>query len=100
MVSELIGMTDISAERSLRASDGAIFRELDGEAVILNLDSATYFGLDRIGTRVWQLIEQHGRIDRVIDALAAEYDASVDTLRADVLQLTSTLVEKGLLIVE
>jgi hypothetical protein len=81
-----------------RISEGVVFRELEGEAVLLNLDSGMYFGLDRIGTRIWQLVEQHGRIDRIIAALVDDYDVDARVLREDVARLLGVLVEKGLVI--
>lgn len=82
----------------LRVSDDVVFRELDGEAVILNLDSGTYFGLDEVGTRFWQLIEKDGRIDLALATLETEYEVAADVLRADVDRLVSMLVEKGLMV--
>jgi hypothetical protein len=87
-----------STDRTLQVSDDVVFRELDGEAVILNLSSGTYFGLDRIGTRAWRLIEAHGSLDRVVQQLVEEYDVSADTLRADLSALFDALVAKGLLV--
>src|SRR5471030_1114420 len=83
---------------AFRISDGVVFRELDGEAVILNLDSGVYFGLDRVGTRVWQLLEQHGRVEEVVDHLLEQYEVEPDRLRTEVAQLVATLVEKGLIV--
>jgi len=90
-------MTDTPAG-SYRVSDGVVFRELDGEAVLLNLDSGMYFGLDRVGTRAWQLLEQHGRIEDVIDRLREQYDVAPDILRPDVARLLASLLEKGLIV--
>ena len=82
----------------LRVSDDVVFRELDGESVLLNLDSGTYFGLDEVGTRFWQLIERDERVDVALATLEQEYDVPVDVLRADVERLVSALVEKGLMV--
>ncbi len=84
----------------LRVSDDVVFRELDGEAVILNLDSGIYFGLDDVGTRFWQLIEQDGRVALALEALESEYDVETEVLRADVDRLVAALVEKGLMVRE
>ena len=92
-------MNSDRADRStLAISEGVAFRELDGEAVILSLDSGTYFGLDRLGTRIWRLIEEHGCLSEVSRSLLDEYDVSPSILEADVSRLVSTLVEKGLLV--
>ena len=40
----------------LRGPNDVIYRDLDGGAVILNLKTGTYFGLDTVGTRMWALI--------------------------------------------
>jgi hypothetical protein len=91
-------MAAISLESSLRVGGDVVFRELDGEAVILNLTSGIYFGLDETGTRMWQLIDRHGRLDAVLAALCDEFDAPRDTLERDLVQLAGELSDKGLLV--
>jgi len=49
-----------SLDRSVCVGKDVVFRELDGEAVILNLETGTYFGLDTVGTRIWQFCQDHG----------------------------------------
>jgi hypothetical protein len=88
-------MTD-SLDRSVRIPDDVVFRELAGEAVILNLDSSTYFGLDPTGTRIWQLCEIHGSLRGVWEAMQEEFDASSDVLRSDLLAFIDELSAKGL----
>jgi len=83
---------------SLKVSDDVVFRELDGEGVILNLASGIYFGLDQTGTRMWRLIEQHGRLTAVMAALSDEYEATSETLERDLISLVAELTEKGLLV--
>lgn len=87
----------LSAPRRLRISDSAVVRDLDGESVILNIQSGIYFGLDRIGTRVWQLIDELGDLDSIVRVMADEYDAERDVLRADVESLVAALLEKQLI---
>jgi hypothetical protein len=82
---------------SLRVSDDVVFRELDGEAVILNLESGIYFGLDKVGTRIWQLVEEHRDLRTVLGALEQEYDAPAERLEQDLIGLVSSFLEKGLM---
>ena len=72
-----------------------IFRALGPESVILNLDSGVYFGLDEIGTRIWQLLEQQD-VRGVCDALRADYDVTPERVEADVMALIDRLAAKGL----
>jgi len=88
----------VTLASSLRVGEDVVFRELDGEAVILNLASGVYFGLDPVGTRVWQLIEQHGGLSEVLARLREEYDAAPDVLERDLVDLASQLAAKGLVV--
>lgn len=72
------------------------FRELDGEIVILNLETGIYFGLDAVGARTWKLIEDHGSLGVVFEALRSEYDAVPSLLERDLLELVHQLCAKGL----
>ena len=90
----------ISLDSRVAIHEDAVFRELDGEAVILQLDAGMYFGLDPVGTRLWQLIETHGALRPVLDAALSEFDVAPDVLEQDLLDLVSTLVEKRLVVVQ
>jgi hypothetical protein len=83
-------------ETAFTVPDDVVFRELSGESVLLNLESGIYFGLDAVGTRAWQLMVEHGRLDRVLEELLAEYDVPADTLRHDLIDLFVQLTHHGL----
>jgi hypothetical protein len=89
-------MGSVSLENTFTLGKDTVFRDLDGEAVILHLGSGTYFGLNTVGTRIWQLIERHGRIEAVLDELCQEYDACRDELQRDLLELVARLAEARL----
>jgi hypothetical protein len=91
-------VADISLDSSLKVSSDVVFRELDGEGVILNLASGIYFGLDETGMRMWQLIDEHGRLDAVLARLCDEYDATPEIIERDLLRLASELSDNGLLV--
>lgn len=84
----------------LAINPSVIYRELAGEVVLLNLQSGVYYGLDEVGSRVWQLLTQSRGVDDVCATLLDEYDVSAEALRADVERLVGELSEKGLVIVE
>ena len=93
-------MSEVSLDSQVTIHPDAVFRELDGEAVILQLEAGMYFGLDPVGTRLWQLIEEHGRLGPVLDAALGEFDVTADVLERDLVELVSGLVEKQLVIVQ
>ena len=52
---------------------------LAGEVVILSIDKGTYYGLNEVGARVWDLIQEPRTITQLRDILVSEYE--VDTTR-------------------
>ena len=87
----------IALESHVRIPESVLFQELAGEAVLLNLETGTYFGLDLVGTRIWQLLQQNGRLQHILSCLLNEFDTDRRRLRADLLQLVSALSAQGLL---
>ena len=74
-----------------------VFRELDGEAVLLHLGTAIYFGLNAVGTRIWLLLQEDSSLQRAYDRLLADYDVPPEKLEQDLLALVGQLCGKGLL---
>ena len=72
-------------------------RELDGESILLNLDSGVYYGLDEVGTRMWTVLTESESIGVAYETLLAEYAVEPDELRADLTRLVGELLEQGLL---
>src|SRR5262245_45288347 len=72
------------------------FRAVDGEMVLLDLETGTYFGLDQVGARVWTLLADGGRLGDVLSALHAEYEVDAATLERDLLALVGELCARGL----
>lgn len=90
-------MSEVSIHDTIMIGKDVVFRELGGEAVILNLETGIYFGLNEVGTRVWQLAGEDGSLAKICSILADEYDVAAPVLERDVLQLVGELCAKGLM---
>jgi len=77
-------------------SDEVLTQEVNGETVLLDLDGESYFGLNEVGTRIWQLITSKLTVAEVLSTLSDEYDASHEQLDTDVSELLSKLTDVGL----
>ena len=73
-----------------------LFRELDGESVLLNLDTESYLGLNEVGTRMWSVLTTCPTIQAAYDELQTEYDVAPDVLRQDLENLLDQMLEHGL----
>ena len=80
----------------VRATPDTLVQAVEGESVLLNLASERYFGLDEVGTRMWQALTTADSVEAAHAALLAEYDVDADVLRNDLLQLIQQLVDHGL----
>ena len=83
----------------VRVNDDVLFQELQGEAVVLNLKSGVYFGLDPVGTRIWQLFAGHELLSEIAQTIVAEYEVTEDRSTADLLALVADLERNGLVTV-
>ena len=77
--------------------DEVLHQQLDAETVLLHLDTETYYGLDEVGSRVWQLLQEHGSTEPVVAALVQEYDVDEATVRRDIDRLLGELADAGLI---
>ena len=91
-------MTTLQSKISV--SEEVMFRELSGEAVLLDQESGKYYGLDEVGTRMWSLLAEHGQVDPAYRVLLDEYDVTGEQLREDLLNLVDELASYGLLTVD
>lgn len=80
----------------VKIPNNVLIRELDGESVLLNLDSETYFGLDDVGTRMILCLSDATSIQAAYDQLLEEYDVDPQTLHDDLQTLIEELQAHGL----
>ena len=87
----------LTLESEVAISNDVVSRDLEGEAIILNLASGTYFGLDPVGSRIWSLVQDNGSLRRIFEVLQQEYDVTPGRLEIDILRLVEVLCANGLL---
>jgi hypothetical protein len=80
--------------------DSVLVRELSGEAVLLDLKSEMYFGLDEIGYRMWTLLTTSDSIGSAFEQLLSEYAVEPDELQEGLDALIGQCTEHGLLQLE
>ena len=90
----------ITLSQRASPSDDVLFQEVGGEAVLLSLASESYFGLDPVGTRIWQLLGEDASLQRVHERLLDEYEVEPSHLQSDLLVLVEQLADAGLVRVE
>ena len=75
-------------------------QEVDGEMVLLDMESENYFGLDEVGTAIWHAIQEYDNLQEVLSALLEQYDVEAEVLEKDLSDFVENLQKSGLVEVE
>ena len=90
----------MSRPTKVRAHPDVVFQKLGDEAVLLNLRTGVYWGLDRSGAAVWDQIVARGELAEIVTALQHEFANSEAEIRSMVRNLLADLTREGLVLVE
>lgn len=82
---------------NIKCSADVLFRMIGDEAVLLNLKTELYLGLDPVGSRMWQLLTTSPSLQAAYDALLQEYEVLPDRLRQDLDRFVGDLLEQSLI---
>ncbi|MEM1254757.1 MAG: PqqD family peptide modification chaperone [Cyanobacteria bacterium P01_H01_bin.21] len=88
---------EISPQAIISPMPEQISSELNSEAVILNLSSGVYYGLNEVGARIWQIIQEPCSLEKIQSALIEEYDVPPDVCKQEVLKLLLELKNANLI---
>ncbi len=96
---ELVTM-ELTESSTVKAVDHQTSAEVDGENVILDLEDGVYYGLNAVGTQVWNRIQDPTAVGKIVSDLAAEYDVDYERCFDDIVSLLEDLAENGLIVIE
>lgn len=77
-------------------ADTVFAQEVDGEMVLLDMNSENYFGLDEVGTDIWKAIEEKRVLKEVLERLMEQYDVDEEVLKKDLIAFVEKLQDSGL----
>jgi hypothetical protein len=87
----------LSGQSRVVVSQDQVSCDLSVEAVLLNLKSGVYFGLNTVGASIWKLIQEPRTIKEIREALVEEYDVEPKRCEKDILELLQELSTHGLI---
>ncbi|MDB5712183.1 MAG: PqqD family protein [Sphingomonas bacterium] len=86
----------LAADTILSRSGTALSTEVDGEAVLIGIETGRYYGLDSIGTAIWNRIEEPCRFDALCARLIEEFDGDPVVIEEETRAFVAQLVEREL----
>jgi len=93
-------MPEISLDSVIVAKNQQVSADLEGEAVILDLDRGFYYGLNTVGAQIWALVQEPRSLTEVRDRILQDFDVDPDRCETDLLALVGQLAERELIEVQ
>lgn len=77
-------------------SEGYLVSDMNGEKVMLSMESGKYFNLGEIGGRIWELVAQPTSVPTLVSRLVSEYDIESDICEQQVSLFLQQMESEGL----
>lgn len=90
-------MSNIELQNIIQRSSELVSSNMDGETVMMSIDNGEYYGLDAIGSRIWELLENPIEVNVLIETLLDEFDVSKEQCTEDTMEFLNQLKGKNLL---
>lgn len=84
----------------LTQSPKTAYRVIDGEAVVISLDSSMLYSLNSVGTLIWGMSDSRTSIERIVDKICEEFEVERELAQKDCLEFIQDFADKGLLVME
>ncbi|HQT26064.1 MAG TPA: PqqD family peptide modification chaperone [Burkholderiales bacterium] len=82
---------------TFRRSGDILGAAVGEELLMMSIERGSYFSLNSVGARIWELLEHPVSIEELVIRLTEEYDVPIDTCRTEVEAFLSALRERGML---
>lgn len=90
----------ITLDSTLSQIEDIVSSDIDNEKVMMSIEKGEYFGLEPIGSRIWELLAEPIKVSAIIEALLPHFDVDRQTCEQDVLAFLEELHAAGILQVE
>jgi hypothetical protein len=95
----LMSSIAITSTSIVNANPSSLSCNVEGEAVILQLETGVYHGLDPVGAYIWSLLQEPKKVSAVRDQLLEEYDVTPESCERDLLKLFEKMAAENLITV-
>jgi len=90
----------ILPESLIKRNPAIIMGKVDQEYVMLSVENSEYYGLDEIGSRIWDCIEVPITLDQLVVTLQKEYDVEYDICLDDTREFLNKMIQRSMIIID
>ncbi len=91
-----MGTGAVTVESVVGQVTSVVASDIDDEKVMMSVEKGEYFGLERVGSRIWEMIENPARVSALVDQLLERFDVDRATCERDVLAFLMDLHDAGI----
>jgi hypothetical protein len=81
---------------TVELSPEVLFQEVEGEAVLLDLASGQYFGLNEVGMQFWIAARDSSEMDVIFARILEQFEVDADILERDLTEFLEQMTDAGL----
>jgi len=76
------------------------YRVIEGEAVVVDLESSMLYSLNSIGTLIWEMSDGRTSIEKIVNKICEEFEVEREVAKKDCFEFVQDFADKGLLVME
>ncbi len=88
---------EIGPDTVLQRRKDLLFNEIDGEVVMLSVENSEYYGMNKVGSRIWELLEAPICLEHLIKNLLREYNVTEEQCNKETVFFVNKLIDKKLI---
>ena len=90
-------MTEHAIRKPLRR-ERVLATRVEDQLALFDVDVGSYYGLDEVGGRVWELCDGSRELSDLVAVIGDEYDAPLDVVASDLKALLDDLASENLIV--
>lgn len=87
----------MDVQTTLKRNPELLAVDMDGETVMMDMDSGNYFGVNSVGSHIWELLETENTVQAIVDSIQNHFDTQAgNNVQDDVLTFLHDMKEQKL----
>jgi hypothetical protein len=91
---------NIDPQTLISQTPGHVAADMDGEKVLMSVENGRYYGMDPVGSRIWELVEKETTFDALCEAIFREYEGDREQIQSDLKKYLQNLSEEKLITIK
>ena len=87
----------LALDQILERNPDLIHANIDDETMLMSLTNGEYYGMNKVGSAIWELLENSISVAELIEKLSTMYEISVQQCEQDITPFLSNLQDKDII---